>query len=506
MNGAIAHSAVQRRLALLGAGLTLVLAAWIVATPPFGGPDEASHYLRALTITNGHILGPKIPYPLHLDREQQAFINQDTTAVVVPARLSPPDVTCVDGTPDLRGSCVEATPNGNFPPLPYLLPAAAIGVSHDATTGLWLSRAATALPSLAFLLLALVLLWSGTGWALVGLLAAVTPMVLFSSSILNSSGVEITACLAFASAVLRISRPPVGAPRWVWAAFTLAGAVAIIAWPLGIVFVAADVVLLGLLLGRQGVRELWRRSRDGVRVSALVLAAAGIEWAVYSRISGAKPAKVGFTPVLESLKLGVDQLPGVLHDAVGTFAGLAVPLPDAAYWLWWALVLGLLAGALVLGHLRQRLVVVTVAILTVAFPVLFYAWVDRFSGFGIQGREVLPPLLLIPMVSGEVIYRQRAERWQGRTARLGVAGVIAFVAGFQGYAWFISARAAAGGADHVRFYLHAAWSPPLGWLPWIVLAALGTLALFLFALGELWRPLAGPARPLSPPTPSLGRR
>jgi hypothetical protein len=38
-------------------------------------------------------------------------------------------------------------------------------------------RAASALPSLAFLVLAATLLWSGMGWSLVGLLAATTPMV-----------------------------------------------------------------------------------------------------------------------------------------------------------------------------------------------------------------------------------------------------------------------------------------------------------------------------------------
>ena len=50
-------TAVHRpRAAFVALGLTLLLAAWIMATPPFAAPDEGSHYLRALTITNGSIV------------------------------------------------------------------------------------------------------------------------------------------------------------------------------------------------------------------------------------------------------------------------------------------------------------------------------------------------------------------------------------------------------------------------------------------------------------------
>ena len=75
--------------------------------------------------------------------------------------------------------------------------------------------------------------------------------------------------------------------------------------------------------------------------------------------------------------------------------------------------LSLLIAAISLGDLRERRLVVTVcALLGLAFPVLFYAWVDRFTGFGLQGREVLPVLMLIPLVAGEVVNRHspRFER------------------------------------------------------------------------------------------------
>ena len=116
------------RFALLGGGFALLMAAWIAATAPFAAPDEASHYLRALTIADGQLLGMKVLYGPDpaLTPTQQEFINHDTRAVRVPARLSPPDVNCMNangltafpvGKQDLTGSCLEATPSGNFPPL-----------------------------------------------------------------------------------------------------------------------------------------------------------------------------------------------------------------------------------------------------------------------------------------------------------------------------------------------------------------------------------------------------
>ena len=62
-----------------------------------------------------------------------------------------------------------------------------------------------------------------------------------------------------------------------------------------------------------------------------------------------------------------------------------------------------IAGAVWLGDRRERLVLAGVLVLVLAFPVLFWAWVDRFTGFTLRGREVLPIILLIPLVAGEIM-------------------------------------------------------------------------------------------------------
>lgn len=465
-------------------GVALLVVAWIGGTTPFGAPDEQWHYIRAVGITNGQILGPKVPYlQVPLPADQRAWTDNNTRGVVVPARLNPPGEPCQNGKPNLRGSCLEPTTSGNYPPLPYLLPAVGIGLSRHTSTAIWVARVASSLPSIALLLLAVALLWDGTGWSLLGLLAATSPMVFWISSVLNPSGMDITACLAFAAAVIRIGRTPAEVPRWVWSALLISGVIAILAGPIGLEFVVVYLLALGALFGRSALRqfrathERWALPMSGVLGGAAILAL------IYTRVAGFSTT-FRISPLGHGLHEGINVLPGVLKGAVGIFGALTVFLPLSAYWIWWLVVLGLVAAAMWLGDRRDRVVVASVTLLALAFPLFFYAWSERFTGFPLQGREVLPVLQLIPLVAGEVVYRRRSTFAAGRLAQLALGAVLAGFAAFQGYAWWENARFVAGAPRTIRFYAHATWHPPGGWLPWLMLAALGTVVLLLFASTE----------------------
>jgi Predicted membrane protein (DUF2142) len=479
----------RARVAFVMLGFALLVTAWIGGTQPFGAPDEASHYVRALTITNGHILGRKGDYtaPVSLTPAQRAWANRDTRAVAVPARLRPPNMSCIDGKRILSGSCLVQTVSGNYPPLPFVLPAAGLAVAHDTSTAIWVVRAASALPSVVFLLLAVALLWDGTGWSLLGLFVAVSPMVLWVSSILNPSGMQITACLAFAAAAIRIARAPAEAPPWTWLSFAVSGAAAILAGPIGLEFVLLELALFAALLGRPGLRKMRSaRGRPLLLVAAVALVAAGVVALIYTRIAGFA-ATFRISPIGHGLHEGLLQLSPVLRGAVGIFGALTVFLPLAANWIWWLVVLGLVAAAIWLGNRRERMVIGGVVVVALAFPVLFYAWIDRFTGFGLQAREVLPPLMLIPLVTGEVVNRHRFQVAQRRWAQPALGGAIALIAAFQAYAWWYDARIVAGAPSTIRFYAYAKWTPPGGWLPWIGFAVFGTAAMLVFASTEWLR-------------------
>jgi hypothetical protein len=489
-----------RRLSLLAAGLVLLSTAWLFATPPFRAPDEAAHYLRALTIADGRLVGPRVgldaPGRAALAgggwrAQEERWIRHDRRSVVVPAALSPPGERCADGRPDVgRKSCIEVTYTGDYYPIAYLIPAGALSLSHDVGSAQWLTRAASLLPALAFIVLALVLVGWRSGWAIFGLLAAVTPTVLFIGSVLNPSGLEIAADLSFVAALLRLRRDRAGFPAWAWVGLAASGAVTILAWQLGPLFAAVDLAAFIALSSRAELRPMLTTRRRGPLAAALTLALATTLFAVYGMTSGVLHSSASFTPLLPSLHAGVDQLGPTLREAVGGFGALSSNLPSFLPLLWGLAVLALLCAAVIRGDRRERIVLAVILVAGLSFPVLFYAWSQRPTGFGMQGRYALPLLALIPMVAGEVLDSHRARAGDVLGSRVGQAGAsstpllalaMAAAAVFQLAAWWINADNWAGtSADGLVFH-QASWAPPLGWWPWLAIAALGTLALLTAA-------------------------
>jgi Predicted membrane protein (DUF2142) len=470
--------------ALAGLGLALLMAAWVATTRPFDAPDENAHYLRALSITNGKLLGPRAPYsnPKATSTER-AWQSQDARGVLVPARMAPPSFgyaapeLCVDGKPDVgRRACVEASYTGDYLPLPYLLPALALKSADGWREGLLLSRALSAFVCLAFILLAIAVLWSGREWSVLGPLAAVTPMVLFISSMVNPSGMEISAGIAFASAGLRIVRDRGSTPAWIWIVLVCSGAATILAWQLGPVFVGVNIAVLAALLESGGAREFFARSGRWISILAIVLIAAFGLYLTWMGISGMSHSKFEVAPLIWTLRIGFEQLHPMANEWVGVFGWRSVWMPNVLYLIWGLLVVCIVSAAVLLGTPRQRMVVVGVTILGLVFPVLFYIWVYRFSGFAPQGRYTLPLLVLMPLVGGEVMQRA-SNRIPAPVSRSLFAIGVALVAVVQLAAWWTNARAAAGHSSDTLFMTHSAWLPPLGWWPWLALAIAGSAAI-----------------------------
>ena len=465
-------------MALLAAGYVLLGATWLFSTPPFRAPDEPAHYLRALTISQGRLLGPREPVDASgrltlrgggWRAAQQRWIDHDRRGVVVPAALSPPGVLCRDGRADVTGSCTEVTYTGDYLPLAYLLPAAAMAGASHTTTALWLGRAASLTVALAWLVLALVLAGPGLGWNAIGVAAAATPTLLFIASVLNPSGLELAASLAFISALARLRRDGPRLARWAWWALIGSGATTILTWQLGPLFAIAGVAVFAGLLGAGGIRELSSGHARMPATAAVILAAAVGLSLVYGEASGSLHSSLSFASPGPALNLGLRQLGLTLQGAVGVFGSLAVPLPTAMLALWWAFAAGLLVAGLWVGSARERTVLALTTLVALAFPVLFFAFSYRLSGFGLQGRYAMPILALIPMASCSVL-TQRAPR---RATDPLIAALLAGVGLFQLVSWWIDARhwATANFANSFT-----AWSPPTTWGPLFGACVLATLA------------------------------
>jgi hypothetical protein len=475
--------------AVFVAGLTALLVAWVMSTQPFDAPDEASHYLRAYTIVAGQLLGKRVLYNVPLSPAQTAWVNVSTREVRVPGPMSPPNVGCRDGAADTTAAgCEEATEVGNYQPLAYVLPAAALALNRHATAALRTARFFSALPCAVLLGIAVLLLWDGTLISILGLALALTPMVYFVSSVVNPNGLEICGAVALLAGFMRIARdPPAAGPR-VWTATAVAALVTMLAWQLGPVIVFIDAAVGAITLGPG---RLWTllRQRPGGLMGLLAAVGAGLAaYLVYAAVSGSDHSHVQFRPIRLSLKAGLNQLSPVLRDSVGTFGSLTVHLPLGIYWIYWGLIGAVVLAALVVGTMYDKLGLAIVVVGALAFPVVFYAFVYQYTGFGLQGRYVLPVLVVIPVYAAEVLRRrirrgsQPQPRWLGFATRL----VFGSVGALQIVAWWIDARAMSGA--HGFLPSSGSWAPPLGWWPWLALAVLGCACLAITAAG----PLRGP--------------
>jgi hypothetical protein len=132
-------------------------------------------------------------------------------------------------------------------------------------------------------------------------------------------------------------------------------------------------------------------------------------------------------------------------------------------------------------------VLAAVAAVGLLFPVLFYAWVYRLTGFGLQGRYVLPVLMAAPLVAGELVSRRFGGRAWSHRMRLIVAAAIVILAAVQLIAWWVNARHWSGAPHAVVFQDSRGWAPPLGWWTWTTAVAASLVLLAGLALTRVLR-------------------
>lgn len=508
-------------LVLLVAAYTALLAAWVVTNPPGAAPDEVNHYLRALAVGRGDVVGrpnPELGDPPDMapppksagtDALRSSWVARGARLVRVPGGVGPTDGFACEGFDPTRTSRCQAgftadpadadrlTTMGTVEPVPYLLPGLSTRLARGPVSGLLLARAAGAVLAALLLAGAAAVLWSWSDVALAGLAVAVTPMVVFVGSALSGSGMEVAAAVCFFAAVLGIGLGPTGGRR-TWAIAGASGAALASSRSLGPVWVLAGVAVV---LAAVGVRPFWDKARAAGRwaagaAAAVALATVGtVAWEV------AHQPGVDFDGALFRRQLGpgVGTLRGAGREAIGVFGNLDSHLPGSVYVLWTVLLVALVGAALVAGTNRQRAVLVALVAALPGTAVLVSAGIMGQNGFGLQGRHVLPFATLLPLFAGSVLAANSGAlgRFVRRWALAAVAVPAAVV---QGVAWYANARRyAVGSRGPVVFFGASEWSPPGGWEAWAVVVVLAVAAGVAAAVTA--------ARPVATPAPApLGSR
>jgi hypothetical protein len=440
---------------LIALGWLLLIAAWIGGNPPFAGPDEQWHYARTFDIG----VGAPAKASLGGNPLQVAWTNQATRAVTIPDGLAPRSVGCyifdrrqpvTECPPFPAGRFV--TPVGTYEPLPYVLPALAKEPASTPNAALMLGRIASALAAGALLLMALALLRD----SLLGLVIAVTPMVLFCASLLNGSGLEITAAIAFSAALLKRS----------WTAVAISGAILALSRSAGPLW----VILIGLLF--QG----WKAPKRTLAVVGVAISLNRIWEALHG-----PDLMLGVANARHTIGPAFEEWWRASIDLVGKFGYLEIHVPLWTALLWLALLVAILIPAFRADRIRVGAAVAT----AILFPPFFWLVQYRHTGFDLQGRQMLPLLVALPILCGRLVPKDTARRLL--PIALAITGPIQFIA------WYVNARRSAVGTDGPLFFLgDAHWSPAGGWLPWLALAALGSLALIGAALRTARQPELAP--------------
>jgi hypothetical protein len=477
----------------LVAGWCALALAWVFSNPQFAAPDEGMHYLRVRGVEQGQFVGPKAdPATFAVpSAEQREWMAQAATEVVIPARLVPPDAGCYVFVRDTSAACLDdfeppvdpdptvaVTLVGTYQPLPYLLPAVAAKAVDSPVEVVRLGRLVSAVLALSLLALAVAAAWDrrAPGLSLLGPALAVTPMVIFCSAILNGSSLEITGGIAFIACLLRLTRDASPA-TWVWAGAGISGAAFALsrsAAPLWIVLAVLVVV------AAHGPGATWRTLRAGA--GAAIAAAAAIAVAIGANLIWERAYGPDVTVDLKpgarlAFETGLDSLPRWLEEMVGRFGYLEFSLPLPVYIFWGVATLAGVACALRWAPARGKVVLAVCALALAGLPLAQYILVQRHTGFGLQGRHVLPILVIVPLLAGELLRRSH-ERFTAARVRHLIALSFAGIALVQFTALYWNGRRSAVGMDGpVAFLGSAEWSPPLGWVVWLAVAAGGSACL-----------------------------
>ena len=379
---------VVRGPALVVLGVLLLQAAWILTMPPFRGIDEFDHAFRAAAVARGEWVageaaedgrGRLVVVPRSL--VEAAHAQCDVLDYTGPDNCSP--VESVSG-----GNVTVASAAASYHPVFYWV----IGTAarpFDGATSLYAMRIATALLSVLFIGLAA---WSVAKlpgrWPLAGLILAITPVFLYSTTVAAPNGVEMSAGLALWGTLLALIHGQSGRTetRLLWGAILAAVVLGMlrVLGPVFILMIVATVVSLDW----GAARELIRRQRRSVLVGCFLVGASVVgqaAWMLDTIVQEVAGEGRSSPKVFSAFDIVGWPLQSIAAFPLSNQPGATIVYPVVA-----ALVVGLVAAAFRHDRTRVRKVMLASLAATLLFPFVYtLATLDSIGNIW-QGRYMLP--------------------------------------------------------------------------------------------------------------------
>ena len=435
---------------------------WALASPLFSVQDEPSHVIRAASVVRGQFSGEEF-------QRTGGGWSPLLTRVRVPGVFAESGITppCYAFKPEVPASCaspltethptVDAeTTFGRYPPVYYL----AVGLPSlvlESASGIYLMRLVSVVLSAALLASAFASARESAKPALpFGVALAVTPMVLFLAGSVNSSSMEVAAAIGFWAALTCLLLTDREATPRQCSRLVVAGGALILARPLSPLWAVLIVAAVVALAEKGQVRRVIRQIP--VRRSLALLGAfrmVGVGWIVARDTIGGiatNHADAGHG-LVTNMQLSLGKVTDQVLQMIGVFGWADTFSPSFVYMAWLIGVGMLSLLALTSVPLRRALVLVGMAVVSLALPAVLEALSSQSRGFGWFGRYTLPLAVGVPIVAAAMANAslERLGRRLGWMicAMMSVAHILAFV--------FAMRRYTVG----IHFFGPSQWSPPV---------------------------------------------
>lgn len=379
------------------------------------------------------------------------------------------DLRVEDWQPD-EGEAL--TTMGLYTPVVYLVPG--IATLLGASNASWfLARLAGGFVAAAILALAITSL-RARKLSVIPLLAVTAPAVVYLSSVVNTSGLEIIGAIGIWLTLPGLLGDSRRDPWGLWC-FVVGGLIVILARPLGMVYFVAIVAVCTIACGQ--VKSLLDFARARLWVAALHVSAIAFAtiwyFTIYNpRVDPRMAEHLGpDVALVEQLAHSFGDITRVMQEAVGDLGSLEVPIPRLAF-----LAMILVLSWIVTTGWRdaptsfRAATIVLLAVGVVAVIAIDLNYYRILRGYGVQGRHLTPLLVGIPLLAA-----RRSRFTDTQRYIIGAIWVITHV--LAGYTALRRYSVGIVGDEVLEVFYFPQWQPALG-----IFGTLIALTLLLLAI------------------------
>jgi hypothetical protein len=451
--------------------VALLSGLWAVANPPLAGPDEPAHVIRAVALEHGELIG----------KEPSGRLDRDLRPVAESARVvqAPEIYRSVNGPPcfarqqgvaaclNFEGSSRDAdvvTYEARQPPAYHGVVGVMSWLGSAGSATVYLMRSLSVLMTAAFIATAITALRrvAAPGLLTTGLILAVTPMVLFMSSVVNPSSTEIAASLAFwACGLVLLSRAHERIDNRLVTATGIAGCVLALSRQLGPLWIALAALTIVGVTQRAALRIVARSSWARLW-AALILAsvATQVAWVAIVRPRDATLVSRSSRFVVIDVVGDTGSIFRWFREMIGWFGWLDTPAPVLTWLPWTAALAFLFFVALAWVSRRHAAVLVALVAAVIFVPLIVDSTPYDAGGTFWQGRYTLPLAVGVPIVAAFTL----SSTHRGRELVTGrfvlTIGVVVGTAQFLAFAQNLR-RYTVGYDGDLQYWKDPEWQPPL---------------------------------------------